>query len=153
MALKNKVEGAALSAAGVLLVYGGKVLLIYRGAAVVDPYVWCGAGGKVEPGETPEEAALREAQEEIGFGTEMEYKVDLKDLYVYRSDKLVFHNFLGVIDKPFQPTLNWESDGYVWCEWGKWPTEIHYGFKAILEDMRAEPMLRNAMDGSKPKGK
>lgn len=149
MAVKNKVEAAAISAAGMLFVHGGKLLLIYRGSAVVDPYLWCGAGGKIEPGETPEEAALREAEEEIGFGVDTQYKVDVKDLYVYTSEKLVFHNFIGILDKPFQPKLNWESEGYGWFEWGKWPNQIHYGFKAILEDMEAEPMLRNAVDASK----
>ena len=148
MAVKNKVESAVVSAAGILFVHDGKVLLIYRGGGVVDPYCWCGAGGKIEPGETPEQAAIREASEEIGY-TEDD-TLQLSPLYRYQSDNLVFHNFLGVLPRErFRVTLNWESEGYVWCEWGKWPNQIHYGFKAILEDIKAEPMLRNAMDSSK----
>lgn len=144
MSIKNKVEAAKVSAAGVLFVHEGKVLLILRSSDVVDPDCWCGAGGKIEPGETPEEAALREVSEEIGY-TEDDSLV-LKPLYTYNSDNLVFHNFLGILPRErFRPTLNWESEGYGWFHLDKLPNRLHYGFKAILADEEAREQLDNAL--------
>lgn len=146
MSIKNIVEAAKISGAGVLFVYGGKILLIYRSGEVVDPNCWCGAGGKIEPGETPEEAARRESVEEIGFPAD--HECDMLPLYVYNSDNLVFHNYIGVLTRdPFRPTLNWESDGYGWFEWGEWPAadQLHYGFNAILKDKEAGPLLERAV--------
>ena len=49
--------------AAVLVIHGGRILCGERD----DGGGLCGPGGKVEPGETPEEAALREAEEEFGI--------------------------------------------------------------------------------------
>ncbi len=59
--IKSKTDGADISAASVLVIRDGKILCASRsnGEGI------CGPGGKIEPGETPEEAARREAQEEF----------------------------------------------------------------------------------------
>ena len=45
-----------------------KLLLIQRSAAEVSGAgTWEGVGGKIEPGESPEEAILREIREEVGI--------------------------------------------------------------------------------------
>lgn len=45
-----------------------KLLLIQRSAAdVTGAGTWEGVGGKIEPGESPEEAILREIREEVGI--------------------------------------------------------------------------------------
>ena len=56
--------------AGVLLVRDNKVLLVRRG---IDPYKgsYDIVGGFVNPGETPEQAAIREAKEETGLDVEI----------------------------------------------------------------------------------
>jgi acetyl-CoA carboxylase carboxyl transferase subunit beta len=53
-------------AASVALIDHDKVLLIQRNRA---PYhgLWTLPGGRLEPGETPEEAAVREIREELGL--------------------------------------------------------------------------------------
>lgn len=144
MSIKKKVEAAKVSAAGILFVHQGKLLLIFRSSDVVDPDCWCGAGGKIESGETPEEAAVREASEEIGY-VEDDTLV-LKSLYVYNSDSLVFHNFIGVLPRErFRPTLNWESEGYGWFTLDTLPNNLHYGFKEILADKDARAKLENSL--------
>lgn len=50
--------------AGVVIVEDGRVLLIKRVRAGQTYYLF--PGGGVEPGETPEQAAVREAMEELG---------------------------------------------------------------------------------------
>jgi 8-oxo-dGTP pyrophosphatase MutT (NUDIX family) len=53
----------------------------------------CGAGGRLEPGETPEQAVVREAQEETGV------KIDIQRLVCTREwpDGFVLHVFATTI--------------------------------------------------------
>jgi 8-oxo-dGTP diphosphatase len=54
--------------ADVIGMQNGKVLLIQRSATSdFEPNKWAFAGGKIEEGETPAEAAARELQEETGY--------------------------------------------------------------------------------------
>ena len=54
--------------AGNLIVRNGKILLLYRN----DEGYWEVPGGKVKEDESPTEAAVREAKEEIGVEVELE---------------------------------------------------------------------------------
>jgi len=54
--------------AGNLLIEEGKLLLLYR----KDEEHWEVPGGKVEEGESPTQAAVREVEEEIGVDVELE---------------------------------------------------------------------------------
>ena len=85
-----------------------EVFLVLRS----DYPIWVTTGGGVEKGESPKEAALREAQEETGFKVKIVRKVGVYSRkqanYVYKS-----HLFEGrVISGKFKP----EFPG---CE-GKW---------------------------------
>lgn len=151
MSLK-KVESAKVSAAGIIFVRNGQLLLILRSRDVVSPSVWCGAGGKIEPGETPEEAAVRESIEEIGYPNDI--PMELIPLFTFNSDTLVFHNYIGVLPgAPFTPKINWESDGYAWFTMENLPhDQLHFGFKAILADTNAASLLNQTITGSVFKG-
>lgn len=59
-----------LSAGGVLIDDAGHVLL-REPTGHFGGYVWTFAKGRVDPGETPEQAALREVQEETGYRAEV----------------------------------------------------------------------------------
>ncbi len=51
---------------------GGEVLVARRASDAVHlPDAWEFPGGKIEPGETPSEAAIREAREEVGLEVEV----------------------------------------------------------------------------------
>ncbi len=58
-----KMDAAAPTGCGVLVIKDGKVLVGNR----KDSGLLCGPGGHIEPGERPEEAAVREAREEFGI--------------------------------------------------------------------------------------
>ena len=122
-----------LQAAGALIFAAdtGNVLVVYRSSDVVDPNLWCGAGGKMETGEDAMETSRREIEEELGY----KGKMTQVPIHVYEKPELKFHNFLGIVPKQFNPELNWETHGHVWCHPDHIPTERrHYGLSAVLED-------------------
>ena len=61
---------------------GGKTLMVHRVKKANDMHQgkWNGLGGKLEPGETPEECARREIQEESGLEVE---RLELKGLLTF----------------------------------------------------------------------
>lgn len=59
--------------AGIILIENDKVALIERHRAGLDYYVF--PGGGVDEGETPEQAAVREAMEELGVEVSLKRKV------------------------------------------------------------------------------
>lgn len=52
--------------AGTVVVSGGQVLLLWRHRFITDTWAYEIPAGKIEPGESPEQAAAREAEEETG---------------------------------------------------------------------------------------
>lgn len=59
--------------AGIVLMQDGKVALIERHRAGMDYYVF--PGGGMDEGETPEQAAIREAMEELGIEVSIKLKI------------------------------------------------------------------------------
>jgi 8-oxo-dGTP pyrophosphatase MutT (NUDIX family) len=59
--------------AGIVLIQDGKVALIERHRAGLHYFVF--PGGGVDEGESPEQAAVREAMEELGIEVAIKYKV------------------------------------------------------------------------------
>lgn len=53
----------------------GRFLMIQRSQQVRAPGKWCFPGGGIEPGETPEQAIVREFQEELGVNVAPEGKL------------------------------------------------------------------------------
>lgn len=66
-----KVRRILLVAACALVDSDGRVLLTQRPEGKQLAGLWEFPGGKVEPGETPEETLIRELQEEIGITTKV----------------------------------------------------------------------------------
>jgi 8-oxo-dGTP diphosphatase len=54
----------------------GEILCALRSAAMSPPNVWEFPGGKVEQGEKPEEALIREIKEELGCTVEVHEKIE-----------------------------------------------------------------------------
>lgn len=109
----------------------GQYLMLYRNKKKDDPNAgkWVGIGGKLEPGETPDECVLREVFEETGlkltnihYHGVIEFRNDEwpdEDMYLYSSD----HSCLSDIDCnegdakwiPESEVMNlnlWEGDRY-----------------------------------------
>lgn len=102
----SEVSEEPLTAAGVMIVTdAGKVLLLDRS----DGTGWAFPGGTVEPGETAEEAAIRECEEETG------HKPTIRGEWTRRiADGVDFTTFLASVPEEFEPRLNHEHDAHCW---------------------------------------
>lgn len=116
----------------------GRLLLAHRSQMVSEPNTWGTWGGGIEAGETPEDAVLRELKEEAGFND-----VELVPLLVNKD----YHNFLAITAKEFIPKLNVENRGYEWCEFGDYPSPLHFGLKELFDDKKSVAIILSHMGG------
>lgn len=115
-------------AAGIIFRDEGKILFCMRGAKGPHAGTWAFPGGKVEEGETPEQAAVRECQEELGFCPDG----DRQEFARYKSDDLDFTAYVQPCSE-FVPTLNEENVGYCWAGPGEYPHPMHPVSKNIVD--------------------
>lgn len=71
----------------------GRWLLIRRSATVISPHQIAFPGGRIEPGETQREAAVREMREELGAEIELIRRV-WQHSFV-RGRRVTLHGWLG----------------------------------------------------------
>jgi 8-oxo-dGTP pyrophosphatase MutT (NUDIX family) len=60
-----------------------RVLTLQRATGTRCPGSWEGVHGTIEPGEAPEDAAVREVLEETGLGVERLYNVTVQPFYLH----------------------------------------------------------------------
>ena len=100
-ALRATVTGAVSGTAG-----GSAVLLTRRGAALnKHAGQWALPGGRIDAGETALQAAMREAQEEVGLELSAEHLLGQLDDYPTRSG-FVITPFVFWLDQHTEPVAN-----------------------------------------------
>jgi 8-oxo-dGTP pyrophosphatase MutT (NUDIX family) len=127
-----------------------RFLLILRSELVPVALTWSLPGGSVDPGETPEQAARREVQEEIGFVLE-DNPLQLIYTNETHAPRFKFYTYAATVDKEFKPTLNWESAEYTWCDLDNLPSPLHWGMSQLLAFDRAAERLKKFVDAEKDK--
>jgi 8-oxo-dGTP diphosphatase len=75
----------------------GRILIAQRKNAGYHPLKWEFPGGKVESGETPEAAVIRELQEELGIAARIDREL-LRYEYVYPGRSRILLIFYRVVD-------------------------------------------------------
>jgi mutator protein MutT len=90
----------------------GRVLLLRRSDEGDMAGTWCVPGGKIEDGETPEKAAVREVYEETKYRCG-----HAGELFARRiKDGVDYTTFLHRVDDEFVPRLNNEHTAYAWVK-------------------------------------
>lgn len=135
----EKVYDSAIRAAGILFTSGDRVLLLKRS----DTGQWAFPGGKIEDGETPEQAAIREAREETGLATPSLEEIDRSD-----DGRVEFTTFLARID-PAEPTLNDEHTEFSWADLASPPQPLHPGVALTLKKYTANKHAADAVESNR----
>lgn len=137
----GQVRWGLFGAAGVLFVWrpAGEpvhVMLQQRSAFAHEGGTWSIAGGAIDEGETPYDAAMREAEEEVGdapAGTR------LLGQYVFApADDWTYTTVVVEVERHFGASMNFETDAVVWV-----PLDLverrplHAGFASAWPHLRA----------------
>ena len=121
-------------AAGVAIYdLSGAVLLLKRRPDCDDhPGEWAFPAGGIDPGETPEQCARREAWEETG-----RRPLILKPLGIYEEPGVCFHGFKEQVVGRFNPRLCREHTEFKWSTPEDRPKPLHPGVAKMLRLAKA----------------
>lgn len=120
-----------IKAAGILFKAGDRVLLVKRSAGSDHAGTWSIPAGHIEEGESAEEAAARECEEELG--------VDAHSLGAVvpwtrsQNDGVDFTSFIVRTGRKFKVKINDESEDYDWAKIGALPQPLHPGVQLLVD--------------------
>ena len=131
---------------------GWHVLTLQRAHATRCPTAWEAVHGRIEPGETPEEAAIREVREETGLQVRRLYNVIVQPFYLHKLATVELAVvFAAFVQRADPITLGEEHMRYEWLspdaalERFVWPRErqalrdivqlLHAGHAGPVEDV------------------
>ncbi len=92
-----------------------RVLVLKRAKDTRCPGSWETVHGHIEPGETPERAAIREVREETALAVDRLYNVTVQPFYLHRLDTVELAVvFAAFVREPGAVTLGTEHDAHEW---------------------------------------
>lgn len=126
-------------AAGLLVVRetDGKALLVRRAPGQTRPGHWSPPGGSLEGDETPFEAAVREAGEELGPLPGLDFLRD-EGYWSARGPFFAFGTFLAILPgehQAWEPDLNPENDAWGWFSPDVLPSPLLPGVGSAVRDL------------------
>ncbi|MBI4932977.1 MAG: NUDIX domain-containing protein [Actinobacteria bacterium] len=135
------VRWGVFGAAGVIFVlrrHDGEplVMLQQRSAMAHEGGTWSIAGGAIDEGETPFEAAMREASEEVG---EIPARHHVLGEYVFApATDWTYTTVVLEVHQHFGASVNFETDAVVWVPLDMVDHRpLHAGFAAAWPHLRA----------------
>lgn len=92
-----------------------EVLVLQRRLGTRCPGSWETVHGHIEPGEAPEDAAIREVREETGLSVERLYNVTVQPFYLHRYKAVQLAVvFAAFVAESATVTLGTEHQAYEW---------------------------------------
>jgi len=96
-----------------------EILLLRRAAGTRCTGAWEAVHGRIEEGELPEDAAIREVREESGLAVERLYNVAVQPFYLHDSAVVTLAvAFAAIVAPASEPVLAEEHDEAVWLPLG-----------------------------------
>lgn len=130
------------------LAEGWRVLAVQRGPHTRCPGAWETVHGGIEPGERPEEAAVREVREETGLAVARLYNVTVQPFYLHHLGVVQLAVvFTAFVAEPADVVLGDEHQQHAWLTLDEalarlaWPRE-----RSTLRDAHA--LLREGHAGA-----
>lgn len=107
-----------------------RVLVLQRGLGTRCPTSWETVHGRLEPGEEPEKAAVRELREETGLTLDRLYNVTVQPFYLHTSHTVQMAVvFAAFVAEPATVVLGDEHQAHAWLSIAEvldrfaWPRE------------------------------
>jgi len=144
-----------IRAAGILFLVGDTALFLRRGNGGDHPNEWSIPGGKIEDGETAEEAAIRETLEEAGIEVKPEMLRPWTRTVAPASagipavegqepaepEDVDFTTFMVRLPGQFTPVIDLtEHDGFAWAPVGGPPQPLHPGTQVALDRLTMDEL-------------
>jgi 8-oxo-dGTP diphosphatase len=120
--------GAIVAAGAVVVDPAGRVLLVRRGRPP-SPGEWSLPGGRVEPGESPEDAVVREVREETALDVRVVAALGVVDV-VRDGSRFAIHEFLVVPVVPGRAAAPLAGDDAADARWAARPELDGLGVRA-----------------------
>lgn len=122
-----------------------KICLQLRGEDGKYNGTWSFWGGKKEKEEKPIETLLREMREELGILPDIQ-KIYPIHKYVSQDKNFEYNAFVVTVFEEFIPSLNRESSGYCWVDFGTYPKPLHRGAKSVLNSKTVQKKIKTIID-------
>lgn len=106
---------------------GGEVLVLRRGEGTRCTGAWEVVHGRIEPGERPEDAALREVREETGLEVDRLYNLTCQPFYLHRFETVQLAVvFVAFVASGSMPRLGAEHDAAEWLKAEEAMARLHW---------------------------
>lgn len=122
-----------------------RILFNFRAAHKSHSLTWGLWGGMMEDfDDLPFDALKRELSEELG--EILIKKIYPFDIFESKDSHFKFYTFVCTVDSEFVPSLNSESAGYAWVDFGQWPKPLHHGLKQTMQRKTTGERLKLIID-------